>query len=83
MASLIILGAVALLTLWVYVCKEFSNIAHEKGYVSSRYFWWTFFLSLFGIMMVVALPDRGTQRVVEASDKAAAPAELTEELPDI
>lgn len=73
MAVLIALVAIAFLILWYYVAAEFRRIAAMKGYDEPRYLWWTFFLGLVGMLMVVALPQ-----------KAAAPAEVkTDELPEI
>ena len=48
-----------ILTVDFFVACEFSSIAEEKGYESKPYFWYTFFLGIVGMLMVVALPDRG------------------------
>ena len=42
-----------------FVATEFSSIAEEKGYESKSYFWYTFLLGIVGMLMVIALPDRG------------------------
>ena len=73
MEFLIFLGAITFLVLWYFVAAEFRRIAAMKGYDEPRYLWWTFFLGLVGMLMVVALPQ-----------KAAAPEEVkTDELPEI
>lgn len=40
----------------------FSEVAREKGYSSSEYFWACFLLGLAGWLLVIALPDRGCKR---------------------
>ena len=73
MEFLIFLGAITFLVLWYFVAAEFRRIAAMKGHDEARYLWWTFFLGLVGMLMVVALPQ-----------KAAAPEEVkTDELPEI
>lgn len=42
----------------VCVATEFADIAVMKGYTQRKYFWYTFFLGIVGMLMVVALPDR-------------------------
>ena len=37
----------------------FSEVAGEKGYSSSKYFWICFWLGWMGWILVCALPDRG------------------------
>lgn len=53
---LVLLILIGVLVLWWYIAKEFARIAEMKGYTDKRYFWWTFWLGLIGILMVVALP---------------------------
>ena len=38
------------------IAKEFERIAEMKGHAGRRYFWWTFFTGLIGMLMVAALP---------------------------
>lgn len=51
--------AAALIYVWYLICREFSLIASEKGWNDRRYFHFCFWLGLVGILMVIALPDRG------------------------
>lgn len=66
------------ISLGVVVAGEFSSIAAEKGYVDKKYFWYTFFVPAVGILLVIALPDRGS---AAASSGEALP-EL-DELPEL
>lgn len=61
MVLLILLPVAGLLVLNYFISREFSLIADEKGYDGHRYFHFCFWLGLIGILMVVALPDRGGQ----------------------
>ena len=45
------------LILSFFVAKECQRIAKEKGFSSSKYFWWTFWVLPVGMAMVIALPD--------------------------
>jgi hypothetical protein len=55
----IICIAVILIIDW-FAAKEFESIAAMKGYTSKKYFWWTFLLAIYGIPMIIALPDRNS-----------------------
>lgn len=57
----------------------FSEVAREKGYSSSKYFWICFFMGLVGQLLVIALPDRG--RGMDASGEQ--PELRPGELPDL
>ena len=52
---------VIMLVIWWFITIEFQQIVEMKGYSDKRYFWWTFFLGLIGILMVIALPDRSSK----------------------
>ena len=41
-----------------FVANVFGDIAQEKGHEKNKYFWYCFWLTLPGYLMVVALPDR-------------------------
>lgn len=56
---LILLPVAALLILNFFISLEFGRIAEAKGHSSRRYFHFCFWLGLVGILMVIALPDRG------------------------
>ena len=38
------------------ISKQFGEIAEMKGHDGSPYFWFTFFLGMVGMLMVIALP---------------------------
>lgn len=40
---------------------EFGEIAKMKGYREEKYLWYTFFFSLFGALLIIALPARSEQ----------------------
>jgi uncharacterized membrane protein len=44
-----------------FVGKEFEKAAKDKGYFSSKYFWLVFLLGVYGCLLVIALPDRGSR----------------------
>ena len=56
---LIILACIVVILFWYFVAKEFQRIAELKGHYETRFFWCTFLFSVLGILMVIALPDRG------------------------
>ena len=60
---LVIVIVVALLIFLDYkIASEFRDIAEEKGYdYINKYFWYTFFLGIIGMLMVIALPDKNTR----------------------
>lgn len=68
----ILLILAAVIVLWWFIAKEFAQIAEMKGYTDSKYFWWTFWLGIVGILMVIALP------VASKTETTVAPFELPE-----
>lgn len=56
---LIIAVCVLLLVLYWYIAKWFYEAAKAKGYTDKKYFWICFWLTFFGYLLVIALPDRG------------------------
>jgi len=85
---LILLGLVVLgLLIWVWylIAQEFYRVAERKGFDERKYLWLTFLLGVIGILLVVALPDRGVQNVVMPYGQAseAKTAVLSDELPDL
>ena len=62
----IILGIVIVVALLIFldykIASEFRDIAEEKGYdYVNKYFWYTFFLGIIGMLMVIALPDKNAR----------------------
>ena len=52
-----ILGLIAALVIGYIVAGKFSEIAEMKGHEGSTYFWYTFLFGIYGMLMVVALPN--------------------------
>ena len=53
------------IVVWYCASEEFFRIAQEKGYDDRKYFWYTFFLGVCGMLMVIALPDRRNNQTIE------------------
>lgn len=66
MIALIIISALVLIAILCIIASEFSAIAQEKGFNSKRYFWYVLLFGLFGAIMVVALPDRNSEKLNQA-----------------
>lgn len=51
------------LILWLcwYIANQFYNVAKMKGHSERRYFWIPFWFSIWGYLLVIALPDRGNE----------------------
>ena len=45
-----------------FVAKQFESVAYDKGYNDSKYFHFCFWLGIVGYLLVIALPDRGSNR---------------------
>ena len=41
-----------------FAAKAMYEIAVMKGHPQKKYFWWCFWMAIFGYPMVIALPDR-------------------------
>ena len=57
---LLIVACLALLVLDFFVAREFYLAAATKGWASKKYFFFAFFLTVIGYLMIIALPDRGS-----------------------
>lgn len=64
---LYLLGIVIALVIDYFIAKKFSDIAEMKGHEGNTYFWFTFWLGLVGMLMVIALPEK------EVYDKKSLP----------
>ena len=54
-----------------FAAKTMYEIAVMKGHPQKKYFWWCFWMAMFGYPMVIALPDRRgeqAQRVPSADE---------------
>ena len=69
----------------IFVSLTFRDIAEMKGHTeSSKYFWWTFFTGIIGMLMVVALPDRAVKANTSAAfEKRPTESIPSDELPDL
>ena len=47
------------LVLDYFVAREFYKVAVMKGWAEQKYFFFAFFLTLIGYLLITALPDRG------------------------
>ena len=47
-----------------FMAVKFSQVAEEKGYTSGGYFLIVLFCGIFGMLYIIALPDRGRRNVV-------------------
>ena len=56
---IVFLAIVIYVILAAYISSAFREIAEMKGHNGTPVFWWTFFLGVVGMLMAVALPDRG------------------------
>jgi len=50
-----------------FLANCFYEIACEKGFDARKYFWISFLLGIVGYLLVIALPDRKTERAYEKS----------------
>ena len=57
---LLIIACIAFLVLDFFVAREFYLAAAMKGWASKKYFFFAFFLTLIGYLLILALPDRGS-----------------------
>jgi len=53
-----ILGILLFLIIDWLASNEMFHIAEMKGHSDRKYFWWCFWVPLFGLAMIIALPDR-------------------------
>ena len=74
MGFLVFLSCLIAIALWIMVANEFGTIAELKGYDKMRYALFTFFFSVAGMLMVVALPEKDVTKTNE---------KITEELPEL
>lgn len=49
-----------------FAAKAMYEIAVMKGHPQKKYFWWCFWMAVFGYPMVIALPDRRGAQVQSA-----------------
>ena len=69
MGVLFFLILIGLAVLDWFIAKEFYAIAVKKGHHEKKYFWWCFWCTLYGYLMVVALPDCGSGRPTVEADE--------------
>ena len=83
-AFLIVLGAIVVIVIACAVATQFKHIAEMKGHDGSHYFWWSLLLGPIGMLMVVALPDRGAPLAAAAERGVQTSAgEADDELPEL
>lgn len=47
----------------IYMAKKFAEAAEAKGY-NGGYFWIVFFCGIFGMLYIIALPDRNNKNII-------------------
>lgn len=45
----------------LFLSREFRFVASEKGYDSPKYFWYTFLFGIYGMLLVIALPNNANK----------------------
>ena len=58
MGFFILLGIILGLVINYYIANEFYKVAVMKGYNEDKYLWISFFFSVAGYLLVIALPDK-------------------------
>ncbi|MBQ7974107.1 MAG: hypothetical protein IJ300_00250 [Clostridia bacterium] len=84
---LVVNGILAVITVvicvWYLAATELAKIAADKGYNDKKYFWWTFWLPMVGISLIIAMPNRkGTERIISGTSDSAK-VDLNDELPEL
>lgn len=65
----IVVGVISLslaIAVSVFLAACFYEIACEKGFEERRYFWIPFLFGLVGYLLVIALPDRGSEFTIQS-----------------
>ena len=65
------------------IATEFAQIAEAKGHEHKKYFWFTFIFMPIGMLMVVALPDRGSATPKASVAPIQTPAPKKVSLPEV
>ena len=78
--GIIILVLIIVLAVRAILASVFDDIAKMKGH-DGGYFGWVFFLGIYGMIMVAALPDRGAN-VKDSEAKSDDPYQKFDEIKD-
>lgn len=79
----IAVGVLYLIILFA-VCSKFASIAAMKGHDKDTHFWWCFFCGIFGMLAVIALPDRNIPKPRSSTHNTYKPqTRSSDELPDL
>lgn len=82
--GLVVFIGFIVLGLCAIIAMEFQRVAADKGYTGSRYYWYPFLFGIFGMLLIIALPDRGgknqTPIILTEAPKSASAAD---EIPDL
>ena len=65
MTAVYIIALVVALALHLYICYVASGIASDKGYSESKWFHICFWFSVFGFIIVAAMPDLKTRELLK------------------
>ena len=73
MEGLLILAGIAVLCfiIWlnVFISRQFEQVAKDKGYHDTKYFWMCFWLGAIGYLLVIALVPKNTIADKTSSDE--------------
>ncbi|MBQ8556340.1 MAG: hypothetical protein IJ438_10790 [Clostridia bacterium] len=65
---IILLSLVIIVIVFKYLAECFYDVAKIKGHSDRKYFWICFIFGIFGYLLVIALPDRLSNKVKEETD---------------
>ena len=68
MIVFLLLLVIVLVIDW-FAAKAMYEIAVMKGHPQKKYFWWCFWIAVFGYLMVIALPDRCSAQAIPSADE--------------
>ncbi len=75
MTAVYVIALVVAIVLHIYVSSVAAGIAHDKGYEEGKWFHICFWFSVFGFIIVAAMPDLKTRellrQIAEGRGKAA------------
>lgn len=59
--AVLVLGILLAIVIDALLANFFYEVAREKGFTQSRYFWVSFLFCIIGYLLVASLPDRGNK----------------------
>jgi hypothetical protein len=77
----IIVGIVVALAISAFIAACFADVAREKGFNDSLYFWMCAIFGIAGYLLVIALPDRKIKIAPAQSEMHTAPTTAASQRP--